>query len=353
MYSILINGRPYGKITPSRGLRQGGPLSPYFFILCVEGLSTWINKMERMGGITRLPLTQAGIRLSHLFFVDDSLLFCKAGIVEWYYIQKVLDDYEKASRQKLNMSKTSMFFSRNTKPKIKNHILTVVGIISTHRYEKYLGLPALMGRSKVLSLTGIKGRIRDKMQGWKEKFLSHAGKEVLLKAVVQAIPVYTMSVFQLPKTLCNEINSMMTMFWWGHKENTNKVAWICWEKMGRAKKVGGLGFQDLECFNTALLSKQGWRLIQNLESLAARILQEKYHPNGTFLDSPLSRRPSYVWRSIWNAKFLLNEGLVWKVGNGRDIKIWGDKWMSTLMTYAIQSSVRVLDPEACVCELIE
>jgi hypothetical protein len=158
-YSVLINSRPYGKIVPYKGLRQGDPLSPYFFILCVEGLSTGINKMERAWGITGLSLTRGGMRLSHLFFADDSLLFCKADTVEWYCIQKALNDYEKASRDDM-----------------KAQILSVAGITSTQRYEKYLGLPALIGRSKVSLLSGIKGRIWDKMQGWKEKFLSHAGK---------------------------------------------------------------------------------------------------------------------------------------------------------------------------------
>jgi hypothetical protein len=162
-YSVLINGRPYGKICPSRGLRQGDPLSPYFFILCAEGLSTGIRKMERAGGITGLPLTRGGTRLNHIFFADDSLLFCKADTVEWYCIQKVLDDYEKASGQKLNKGKTSLFFSRNTGEDMRAQILAVAGIGSTQRYEKYLGLPALIGRSKISSLSGIKGRIWDKM----------------------------------------------------------------------------------------------------------------------------------------------------------------------------------------------
>jgi hypothetical protein len=109
-YSVLINSRPYGKIVPYKGLRQGDPLSPYFFILCAEGLSTGINKMERAGGITGLSLTRGGTRLSHLFFADDSFLFCKADTVEWYCIQKALNDYEKASGQKLNKGKTSLFF---------------------------------------------------------------------------------------------------------------------------------------------------------------------------------------------------------------------------------------------------
>jgi hypothetical protein len=89
------------------------------------------------------------------------------------------------------------------------------------------------------------------MQGWKEKFLSHAGKEILLKVVVQAIPTYTMSVFKISKTLCNDINSTMDEL----------------GKDGKGKDGRGLGFRDLECFNTTLLAKQGWRLLQNLDSL--------------------------------------------------------------------------------------
>jgi hypothetical protein len=77
-YSILINGRAHGRITPSRGLKQGDPLSPYFFILCAEGLSTRINKMEIAGGITGLPLTKGGTRLNHLFFADDSHFFLQS-----------------------------------------------------------------------------------------------------------------------------------------------------------------------------------------------------------------------------------------------------------------------------------
>ena len=232
-------------------------------------------------------------RFAHLLalFADDSLLFCKTKVPELLYLQKVLEIYKKASGQKLNKEKTSLFFSRNTKKEDRRNILQVAGVGSTQWYEKYLGLPALIGRSRTKSFEGLKGKIWEKMHGWKEKFLSQAGKEVLLKAVVQAIPTYTMSFFQLPKTLCKNINSIVAKFWWGHKEKENKIAWMSWKKMSRSKEFGGLGYRDLESFNLALLAKQGWRIVKFPESMVAKIFKEKYFPNSTFMDTPLGKKP--------------------------------------------------------------
>jgi hypothetical protein len=122
--------------------------------------------------------------------------------------------------------KTSLCFSRNTNQDVRAQILAKVGVPSTQQYEKYLGLPTLIGRSKVSTFTRIKGRIWNRINGWKEKFLSHAGKEIIIKAVIHTIPTYTRSVFQLPKSLSHDINSMMAKFWWGHQENANKIAWM-------------------------------------------------------------------------------------------------------------------------------
>ena len=119
LYSVLINGQPFGHIQPSQGIRQRDPLSPYLFILCAEGLNTLLHLAEREGKITGLPIAKGGTKINHLFFVDDSLLFCRANVSEWVHIQTILDLYEKASGQKLNWDKTSMFFSKNTKEETK------------------------------------------------------------------------------------------------------------------------------------------------------------------------------------------------------------------------------------------
>jgi hypothetical protein len=100
-------------------LRQGDPLSPYLFILCAEAFSSLIRKTEREGGITGVPISRGGTRIHHLFFADDSLLFCRASMREWRRVEEVLAFYESASRQKINREKTFIFFSKNTSPEAR------------------------------------------------------------------------------------------------------------------------------------------------------------------------------------------------------------------------------------------
>jgi hypothetical protein len=330
-YSILVNSQPYGKIVPYRGLRQGDPLSPYLFLIVAEGLSSLMARAEVENRITRVPIAAGGFRLSHLFFADDSLLFCRANFPKWLNLVQVLQTYERASGQQLNMAKTSVFFSRNTREEFKGFIWNSVGVTTTTGFEKYLGLPTLVGRSKKRTFANICGRVKARLDGWKEKFLSQAGKEVLIKAVVQALPTYCMSVFRLPQSLCKSLNSLISHFWWGHKTNQGRVHWMSWERMGAPKNRGGMGFRDLEVFNLALLAKQGWRILTNPSSLVARVMKEKYHPRAEFLEATVGRRPSFVWSSIIKAKHLLQNAMGWRVGNGANIKIWGEHGFLPIM----------------------
>jgi hypothetical protein len=110
-YSVVVNGNPVGLIRPSRGIRQEDPISPYLFLLCAEILSALLQRAKRRGVIIGVPTSFRGPRLSHLFFADDSLLFCKSNLVEWRRLLIILGMYESGSGQKLNLKKTSIFFS--------------------------------------------------------------------------------------------------------------------------------------------------------------------------------------------------------------------------------------------------
>jgi hypothetical protein len=171
-YAIVVNGNPVGCIKPSRGLRQGDPLSPYLFLICAEAPNSMLTRAEKNGVITGVPTSRRGPRISHLFFADDNFLFCKANSVEWRRLTRILDKYEAASGQKLNQDKTSIFFSRNTSREKREEIVRLSGLKAIDRFEKYLGLPTLVGKSRSQEFKSIKDRVWTRLQSWKVKFLS-------------------------------------------------------------------------------------------------------------------------------------------------------------------------------------
>ena len=151
--------------------------------------------------------------------------------------------------------------------------------------------------------------------------LSQAGKETLIKSVLQAIPTYIMGVFKLPYSVCDDLTRLVRNFWWGSKEGKRKTHWRAWEKMIEPKGKGGLGFRDFRIFNQALLAWQAWRLITRPDSLCSQVLKANYYPNGSLEDTVFSGNASPTWLAIQHGLALLKRGRIWRVGNGEQIRI--------------------------------
>ncbi|KAL6993385.1 nicotinamide N-methyltransferase [Sarracenia purpurea var. burkii] len=107
--------------------------------------------------------------------------------------------------------------------------------------------------------------------------------------------------------------------------------------MCSSKLSGGMGFRDMKAFNLAMLAKQGWRILTYPNLLVSKVLKAKYFPYNTFLNARLGNNPSYTWRSILDGRNTLYKGLRWRVGSGRSIRIWEDKWVPRPSNFQIIS----------------
>lgn len=349
-YSICINGKVVGNIRPSRGLRQGDPLSPFLFLLCAEGLSALFKHECSVGGLKGLQCGRAGPMVSHLLFADDSFFFMEATTNSCARFREVMGWYEKASGQLVNLHKSSVCFSPHLGQVVETELASTLGVNKVPCHEKYLGLPCFAGRSKASLFQSFRDRIWNKLFGWKSKLFSVGGREVFLKSVIQAIPTYVMNLFRLPDKLIQEIHRLCARFWWGGDDTRRKMHWCSWERLCWHKVDGGMGFRDLTTFNKALLAKQAWRILQWPTSLAARVMKGIYFPCGDFLNVKSTNRSSYIWRSILWGRELLLEGSRWAVGNGNKIDIRKDSWIpkkNPACTYSFKGQTGI----SMVCDL--
>ena len=190
-----------------------------------------LKKEESEGHIKGVAICRGALRVSHLLFANDSIIFCRASIAECERVLKVLEDYERDLGQKINKEKKALYFSKTMRREVQDQVKQRLGVEIVRHHEKYLGLPPLVGRGKRKAFNRIKDQVGRKIAGWKGKLLSNAGREILIKAFAQATPTYIMSIFKLPNSLCKDLNSMMGNFWWGQKGNERRLAWVSWEKL--------------------------------------------------------------------------------------------------------------------------
>ncbi|KAL9840135.1 hypothetical protein AtNW77_Chr2g0224951 [Arabidopsis thaliana] len=159
----------------------------------------------------------------------------------------------------------------------------------------------------------------------------------MIKSVATALPTYVMSCYRLPKTITSKLTSAIAKFWWS----------------SNGESRGGLGFRNVDDFNSALLAKQLWRLIMVPDSLFARVFKGRYFRTSNPLDNIKSYSPSYGWRSICSARSLVNKGLIKRVGSGESISVWEDPWIPTQFPRPALKNGYAFDPSLKVKSLID
>lgn len=194
-FTVKLNGGFSRSFLPSRGLRQGDPLSPYLFLFCVEGFSALLKNAQMENSIKGVNFWSTGPHVTHLLFADDSIVFLEGSQSNLHALKDILSIYQEASGQKVNLQKSSIFFGKGCKEEDKGILKQTIGIDSEALSERYLGLPTVVGRSKDGVFKYVRESSSGKVSGWKGQGLSKAAREVLVKSGLQSTPTFTMSCF--------------------------------------------------------------------------------------------------------------------------------------------------------------
>uniref|UniRef100_A0A2N9I899 Reverse transcriptase domain-containing protein n=1 Tax=Fagus sylvatica TaxID=28930 RepID=A0A2N9I899_FAGSY len=296
--SVLFNGGKLEEFKPSRGIRQGDPLSPYLFILCMELLGFLIHEKCEANLWNPLKVARGGPAFSHLFFADDLVLFAKADRKNCCHIREVLDTFCDLSGQKVNMMKSKVYFSPNVKVDVRTDLCLVLGFNSTPNLGRYLGFPIHQPRSSSHEFDFLLDRVQGKLAGWKASMLSMAGRLILTQAVTTSIPSYVMQGALLPGKILHRLDKVNRDFLWGSTEEKKKDA-------------------------SSLLAKLCWRFKTNHVDGWANALRKKY------LGPPRPRKCNFskTWKALKKGEDICDKGSRWVIGSNSILRFWYDPWI--------------------------
>ncbi|KAL3833012.1 hypothetical protein ACJIZ3_007748 [Penstemon smallii] len=333
-YSFLINGVPFGFVRPGRGIRQGDPLSPYLFIIYTELLSRLLIKEECNASFRGVKIARTAPTISHILYADDLVIYCRAIQEDVNTIVGTLEKFSTWSGQIINPDKSSIHYSKNVATNFKDLVLSQFGFKECDHKTKHLGLPFCKPRSRSAAFNEILLKLKQKLSGWKSKNLSQAGRGVLLKAVAQALPMYPMSTFLLPKTMCDSMDAIMRKFWWGTNQNGHSLMLKSWSSICIPKCLGGLGFRRSEDFNKALIAKLAWNVATRTDKLWIQLLGGKYLRERNLLDiAKAPNNASWVWQDIVKCIDGIKKGACFNVTPNSIVPTWTAPWIPSMPSF--------------------
>lgn len=320
---------------PSRGLRQGDPLSPYLFILCQEVFSRLIDREHAAGNMRGVKMNVRGLDFTNVMFTDDIMLFSKATCKDVLILNSCLEKYCAWSGQAVNRSKSGIIFSKMVNLNHKRRLKEAVQMKKVPANSKYLGSPLFTTRSRAKDFNYLQEKLESRLNGWRSKSLSWAGRCTLIKSVAQAIPSYTFSTFDVPTIVCDKLDSTTRRFWWNPKKSKGRyLAWKSWDHLCKPKICGGLGFKKAKKFNEAFIAKLTWMIASKRSSPCMDALRSKYKVTDRWLWEEPRKSASYTWKALEKMKLLIKKGACFLIGDGLSIDVWAEPWFPWLPNFA-------------------
>lgn len=218
--AVLVNGGPCDFFKPSRGLRQGDPLSPILFIILAECMGRLIERKNMEGNIKGIKPASNSVPFMHQHFFDDTIMGGEASMREAKAMKEVLDCYVRGSIQLINWDKISLYFL-NTPEDRQRKIARILGCNMGVFPSSYLGLP--LGLNPPDSFwNGIMDRFSKNLGGWKGATHSQARKCQLVKSTLQNLPMYALSLFVILVKFAERMEKIQRDFLWTRVERKKR-----------------------------------------------------------------------------------------------------------------------------------
>lgn len=295
-FSIVLNGGGSGgSFKLSCGLRQGCSLSPYLFIMGMDLLSRSLADLVKTCSIQGVKMAPSCTPITDILYADDLLLLGRATPQEAVLFKQALEAFSAVSGQQIGPAKSSIWFSQSTGTVERDEIADIFGVNQEIVYLSYLGAPiTTTAQSFDFLVEGVSSRLNS----WKSKILTQAGRIVLIKLVLQAVPIYFMATTLIPIKIINKLNALVRKFFWGKVDKQRYMALLAWDKITAPIGMGGIGLRDLHQMNKSMLMKMLFRIVVGSEALWAQQLRAKYLPRSELWLSKRRSRCTIFWRGI-------------------------------------------------------
>ncbi|XP_059302129.1 uncharacterized protein LOC132054076 [Lycium ferocissimum] len=176
-------------------------------------------------------MAQNDPKINHLSFADDIIIFSSGKSKSLQLIMRTLSKYEKVSGQLINKTKSHFMLSPCASSFTAARVTKVTGFNQEASPITYLGCPLHVGRQRIIFFSDLVSKVVNRIRGWNFKILSHGGRAVLVRSVLQSLPIHLLSAVSPPKTTMKQIQSLIADFFWGWKAEKKKYHWASWESL--------------------------------------------------------------------------------------------------------------------------
>ena len=354
-FSVALNGELHGFFSTSRGVRQGDPLSPYLFVLAMEGLSGILKEASQAPGF-QFHWRCRQTRLTHLCFADDLMVFCRADSGSVRVIKAALDEFAWLSGLTINPVKSHVFISGVSEEDC-DQLRTILGFQMGTLPVRYLGVPLITSRLQISDCAPLVERILSRIRLWTSATLTYAGRLQLIKSVLFSFQVYWSSIFILPATVVRRIEGILSAFLWKGSSLSTSGAKVAWASVCYPLREGGLGIKRVKDWNRAAILKHVWRLLSDKSSTWSSWVHSVLLRGRSFWQVRVTNSASWSWRKILLSRNWCRGKFVSCIGDGKNTSLWQDFWLPQgplcdLFTFRSLTSTG-LPSDARVADIIE